>query len=545
MVARRRRLPGLRPQLLRRERRRNRRPGRRPGAPAVPPRPRRRRSLVQPVVPVAAGGHRVRHRRLPGDRSRLRDAPGGAGADRRGARARDSHHRRHRSEPRLEPASVVHRRTRVTAGLAGAGAVLVPSRDRHGRGAAAERLAVDLRRPGVDPRRGRRVVPPPLRPRAARSQLDASRRLARARGHPSLLVRPRRRRRPHRLGGAARQGPGARRGPGGRSTGRRAPVHGPRHAPRDLPQVAADRRQLCRAAGPRRRDLAARRGAVRAVSPPGRAAHRVQLRLPVLSVGARADAHVDRDRARRPRSRRRADDVGALESRRDAAGHALRPRRHRVRVRVEACRDADRSRARDAARPGGGAARDGAPGLAVRLPGRGARPAGGRGHSVRAPPGSDVAPLRRCRPRARRLPHSAALDGRPPAVRLQPRGRGSRVARPARRLGAAHRRGRVRGRRVDALAVPRRTALRRTAPWSPDGALTWLSSPDSVLAFARGGGFACLVNFGAAPVELPAGSRVVLASDELEGGAVPQDTTVWLRQTTTTFGSASDNKEGR
>ncbi len=88
-------------------------------------------------------------------------------------------------------------------------------------------------------------------------------------------------------------------------------------------------------------------------------------------------------------------------------------------------------------------------------------------------------------------------------------------------------------------------ALRRTAPWAPDDALTWLSSPDSVLAFARGEGFACLVNFGAAPVELPAGSHVVLASDELEGGAVPQDTTVWLRQTTTTFGSASDNKEGR
>ncbi len=88
-------------------------------------------------------------------------------------------------------------------------------------------------------------------------------------------------------------------------------------------------------------------------------------------------------------------------------------------------------------------------------------------------------------------------------------------------------------------------ALRRSAPWSPDGALTWLSSHDSVLAFARGEGFVCLVNFGAAPVELPAGSRVLLASDELEGGAVPQDTTVWLRQTSATTGSASKNKERR
>jgi alpha-glucosidase len=86
-------------------------------------------------------------------------------------------------------------------------------------------------------------------------------------------------------------------------------------------------------------------------------------------------------------------------------------------------------------------------------------------------------------------------------------------------------------------------ALRRSAPWTPDGALTWLPFPDSVLAFARGEGFVCLVNFGAAPVELPAGSRVLLASDELEGGAVPQDTTVWLHQANATFGSASENKE--
>jgi alpha-glucosidase len=88
-------------------------------------------------------------------------------------------------------------------------------------------------------------------------------------------------------------------------------------------------------------------------------------------------------------------------------------------------------------------------------------------------------------------------------------------------------------------------ALRRSAPWSPDGALTWLPPRDSVVAFARGEGFVCLVNFGAAPVELPAGSHVLLASDELEGGAVPQDTTVWLRQTSATTGSASKNKERR
>ena len=88
-------------------------------------------------------------------------------------------------------------------------------------------------------------------------------------------------------------------------------------------------------------------------------------------------------------------------------------------------------------------------------------------------------------------------------------------------------------------------ALRRSAPWSPDGAPAWLAFPDSVLAFARGEGFVCLVNFGAAPVELPAGCRVLLASDELEGGAVPQDTTVWLHQANATFESAPENKERR
>jgi hypothetical protein len=31
-------------------------------------------------------------------------------------------------------------------------------------------------------------------------------------------------------------------------------------------------------------------------------------------------------------------------------------------------------------------------------------------------------------------------------------------------------------------------------------------------------------------VQLPAGAGVLLASDDLEGGALPQDTTVWLRQ---------------
>ena len=72
--------------------------------------------------------------------------------------------------------------------------------------------------------------------------------------------------------------------------------------------------------------------------------------------------------------------------------------------------------------------------------------------------------------------------------------------------------------------------LRRSSPWQDDGELTWIPAPASVLAFARGDGFACIVNFGPAPVQLPPGAGVLLASDDLEGGALPQDTTVWLRQ---------------
>jgi alpha-glucosidase len=61
------------------------------------------------------------------------------------------------------------------------------------------------------------------------------------------------------------------------------------------------------------------------------------------------------------------------------------------------------------------------------------------------------------------------------------------------------------------------------------GPLQWLPSAETVIAFARGDSFACVVNFGPEPVVLPPGD-VLIASGELEGGAVPQDTTVWLHQ---------------
>ena len=72
--------------------------------------------------------------------------------------------------------------------------------------------------------------------------------------------------------------------------------------------------------------------------------------------------------------------------------------------------------------------------------------------------------------------------------------------------------------------------VRRADPWAGDAGFRWLERPERP-AFARGDRFACLVNFGPEPVELPAGSSVLISSNELEGGPLPQDTTVWLRQT--------------
>jgi alpha-glucosidase len=85
--------------------------------------------------------------------------------------------------------------------------------------------------------------------------------------------------------------------------------------------------------------------------------------------------------------------------------------------------------------------------------------------------------------------------------------------------------------------------LRRSAPWGDQASITWLSNTDASFAFARGERFVCLVNFGPEPVPLPAGAEILITSGELEGGAVPADTTVWLLQN----GKSEDveGKEGR
>jgi len=73
--------------------------------------------------------------------------------------------------------------------------------------------------------------------------------------------------------------------------------------------------------------------------------------------------------------------------------------------------------------------------------------------------------------------------------------------------------------------------LRRATKELGDGPLRWRADAgEDVLAFDRGEGFACVVNMGSAPVALPAGATVLLASDALtDDGALPGDTSVWLK----------------
>lgn len=70
--------------------------------------------------------------------------------------------------------------------------------------------------------------------------------------------------------------------------------------------------------------------------------------------------------------------------------------------------------------------------------------------------------------------------------------------------------------------------IRRTNPDLGDGHLRWLPSADGVLAFARGEGFICVANLSRAPIELPAGCSLLLASAELTEGLLPSDAAAWF-----------------
>jgi alpha-glucosidase len=70
--------------------------------------------------------------------------------------------------------------------------------------------------------------------------------------------------------------------------------------------------------------------------------------------------------------------------------------------------------------------------------------------------------------------------------------------------------------------------IRRLLPAFQAGELTWQEAPDGVLAFDRGTEMRCVANLSPAPVGLPAGATVLLASAPLADGQLPPDTTAWL-----------------
>ncbi|WP_328342020.1 glycoside hydrolase family 13 protein [Streptomyces violaceus] len=70
--------------------------------------------------------------------------------------------------------------------------------------------------------------------------------------------------------------------------------------------------------------------------------------------------------------------------------------------------------------------------------------------------------------------------------------------------------------------------VRRDHPALGDGTMTWLDTPDGVLAFTRDPGFVCVVNLSAEPYELPGHSGLLLSSGPLENGRLGPDQAVWL-----------------
>ena len=212
---------------------------------------------VSPWYHVAARRRRLRRRRLPRHPPRVRHARRGRPVRRHGPRPRHAGADRPRAEPLQRPARVVPRRRSP------------PHRDRPSASCSSSATAAapdgELppnnwpamfggRRLGAHDRRRRHagpVVPPPVRPRAARLELGEPSGRRRVRLDPAVLVRPRHRRIPDRRRQLDGQGTGSarprrrRRRPAARHHAHRHAVHEPAARARH-PAPLADGRRLLR-----------------------------------------------------------------------------------------------------------------------------------------------------------------------------------------------------------------------------------------------------------------------------------------------------------
>lgn len=83
------------------------------------------------------------------------------------------------------------------------------------------------------------------------------------------------------------------------------------------------------------------------------------------------------------------------------------------------------------------------------------------------------------------------------------------------------------GRQGSTLELYREAIKMRSRHLVGDEDLEWIDAGEDVVAFRRGSGVTCLVNYGAEPVPIPQG-MVLLASGPV-GDAVPSDTGVWVQ----------------
>ena len=257
----------------------------------------------------------------------------------------------------------------------------------------------------------------------------------------------------------------------------RAPVHGPGRAPRHLPPVARDRRQLRRAARSRRRGLATRPGASGPLSPPGRAAHRLQLRLPRVPLGAAAPMRTSIESALASHAPVDAPPTWVL-SNHDVTRPVTRYGRADTSFSFESKREGTPTDLERGTRRARAAAL-----LAMALPGSMYIY---QGEELGLPEVEDIPSERRQDPMWHRsggvdpgrdgcrIPLPWDGDGR--RTDSAPTGADRPVARPARRLGAAHGRRPVRATATSMLSLYRAgLRLRRAAPWAGDGGLRWLA----------------------------------------------------------------------